>query len=178
MKLEDGAKNIEPEALKPVGFVELHIQQFFFKTQESHMQPNCMTSTVSQMQCSVARNMLILGSSSWKTLVWMVNLGGYQYLQANSQRKGILQLYMTTCLYRLKAINALLNWASPSSDHCNDFQTAFRQLVEEYFLHLQGITPFLCCKLLRFSASPWLAPRHDAEEQNAPRSLWRLSTWD
>lgn len=97
----------------------------FFKNQVFHMQPNCMTSTVTQMQCSVARNMLILASSSWKTLVSMVNLSGYQYLQANNQRKEILQLYTTTCLYRLKAINSLLSWASPSSDHCNDFQTVF-----------------------------------------------------
>lgn len=73
------------------------------------MQPNCMTSTVTEMQGSVARNMLIQASSSWKTLVSVANLGEYQNLQANSQRKGILQLHMTTCLYRLKAIKSLLN---------------------------------------------------------------------
>lgn len=134
MKLEAA----EAEALKPVGFVEPKIQLFFFKNQVFHIQPNYMTST--PVQCSVARNMLILASSSWKTLVSMVNLGGYQYLQANSQRKEILQLYMTTCLYRLKAIKSLLNWAPLSSDHSNDFQTVFRKLVEANFLHLQDTT--------------------------------------
>lgn len=73
------------------------------------MQPNCMTSTVTPLQCSVVRNTFILASSSWKTLVSMVNLGEYQYLQANSQRKEILHLYLITCLYRLKAIKSLLN---------------------------------------------------------------------
>lgn len=119
------------------------------------MQPKCVTCTVTQMQGSVARNMLILASSSWNTLVSMANLVEYQYLQANSQGKEILQLYMTTCLYRLKAIKSLLSWASLSSDHCNDFLTVFRKLVEAMFLHLQDTPPFLHCKLLRFSASPW-----------------------
>lgn len=30
MKLEAGSKHTEPEALKPVGFAEPHIQPFFF----------------------------------------------------------------------------------------------------------------------------------------------------
>ncbi|CAM9253692.1 unnamed protein product, partial [Bubo scandiacus] len=34
-------------------------------------------------------NTLILASSNWKTVVSMVNLDGYQYLQANSQRKAL-----------------------------------------------------------------------------------------
>lgn len=92
MKLEVKSKNTELEALKPVGFVEPHIQLFFFfflffsKNEVFHMQPNCMTSTVTQICSSVTRNMLTLARSSWKTLVSMVNLDGYQYLQANSQR--------------------------------------------------------------------------------------------
>lgn len=131
------------------------------------------------MQCSVARNMLILASSSWKTLVSMVNLGEYQYLQANSQRKEILQLYITTCLYRLKAINSLLNCASLSPDHCNDFQTGFRKLVEAIFFYISK-THHHSSTANCWDLQPPLewAPQHDAEEQNAPWSLWKLSTWN
>lgn len=178
MKLETGSKNTEPEALKPVGFVEPHIQLFFFKNHVFHMQSNCMTSTVTQIWSSVTRNMLILASSSWKTLVSMVNLDGYQYLEANSQRKEVLQLYMATCLYRLRAINSLLNWASPSSDCFNDFKMLFRRLLKAYSLHLQGRMPFPHCKWLRVTASPWLAPQHDAVEQNAPLGLWKFHASD
>lgn len=155
-----------------------HSTIFFKKNQVFHVQPNCMTSTVTQIWSSVTRNMLILASSSWKTLVSMVNLDGYQYLQANSQRKEVLQLYMATCLYRLRAINSLLSWASPSPDCFNDFKTLFRRLLKAYSLHLQGTIPFPRCKLLRFTASPWLALQHDAVERNAPLGLWRFCACD